>query len=114
MGITIVNKTIVPINIVVMQLALTSPVGYGRHMNIKPGARVNLDIGEVTIKQFRVYCWVGGTPGTEISADTIENYIAARTGITLLTFGLHDAIHGLVEGAVFDACQEFIMGHLAH
>jgi|SRR5579859_3167043 len=54
MGITIVNKTIVPSNIVVMQLALTSPAGYGRHMNIKPGARVNLDIGEVTIS---VYCW---------------------------------------------------------
>ena len=113
MGIIVVNKTIIPINIVVMQLLGLTPVGYGHHMNIAPGACVDLDIGEVKIKQFKVYAWCGGGPGTEISRAKIEAYIALRLGIAAATMGSHEALHSVAEGVCLDACQEFVMGHLA-
>jgi hypothetical protein len=114
MGITIVNKTIIPINIVVMQLAVLTPVGYGRHMNVPPGGSVKLDIGSINFKQFKVYCWCGGSPGTEISVNKIEGYIALRLGATAATLGAHEAFQTAAEAACLDVCQEFVLSHLAN
>jgi hypothetical protein len=113
MGITIVNKTITPINVVVLQLIITAPVGYGYHMNIAPGESVDLDIGEVTIKQFKVYTWCGGSPETEISEDKIRAFVAGRLGLSAVTFGHHEVAHAFLENTVADVCQELVLNHLA-
>lgn len=114
MGITIVNKTITPINVVVIQLCLFQPVGYGRHMNISPGERVELDIGEMDFKQFKVYTWCGGSEETEISVNTIEAYIGGRLLLTVATMGTHSIVHHLAEHVVVDVCQLMVLHHLAN
>lgn len=114
MGITIVNKTLIPINIIVMQLVVLTPVGYGRHMNVPPGASVKLDIGFIKFKQFKVYAWCGGSLGTEISCDALEAYIALRLAAFAATMGAHEALHAVAETTCLDICQEFVLGHLAN
>ena len=111
---TIFNKTITPINVVVIQIALVQPIGYGRHMNISPGKSVQLDIGEVTFKQFKVYIWGGGSKGTEISTGTIEAYIAGRAGIALATMGTHSIVHHLAENVVLDVCHQLVLHNIAN
>jgi hypothetical protein len=116
-GITIINKTITQINVVVLHLAFGgTPIGFGRHMNILPGAQEDLDIGDVLIKQFRVYVW--GGPGTEMSSDTIRSLLLARNGASLVlsavTGGTHELASGIAESAIAEASQHLIMHHIAN
>ena len=82
-------------------------------MNIAPGESVDLDIGEVTIKQFRVYTWCGGSSETEISEDKIRAFIGARLSLSAVTLGHHEVAHALLENTCADICQELVLNHLA-
>ena len=117
MSITFVNKTIGPINIVMLQLVFAgSPIDWDLHMNIAPGASVKLRIGKVLVKQFRVYVWCGG-PGTEISENKMNLIMGARwlasAGVSHVTGGLHEPLSGVVESAAAEAFQEGLINHLA-
>ena len=95
MGIMIINKTIIPINIVVTQLAVYMPIGWGRHMNVKPGECKELDIGDMEIKQFRVYVWCGSSQGTELSKSKLRWYVFVQGAIAFASLGLSEAKHAL-------------------
>jgi hypothetical protein len=117
MSITFVNKTIGPINIVMIQLVFAgSPIDWDLHMNIAPGASVRLRIGRVKFKQFRVYVWCGG-PGTEISENKMALIMGARWGVSAAisqaTAGLHEPLSGVIESAAAEAFENGLINHLA-
>jgi len=117
-GITIVNKSLTPINVVVVHYGLLDkPTGFGCHMNIPPSGRQELDIGTSLMNQCRIYVWGGGSPGTEMSEDKIKALVAARwaasDAISYATVGVHGLISGVIESTVADVCQEVILNHIA-
>jgi hypothetical protein len=112
-GITIINKCVIPINVVVLHSLAGVTVGFGRHMKIAPGARVELDLGvSKVIQQFKVYVW-GGGERTAITENKVALFLLARLIASAVTSSMLDDIVGYVtETIVDDVCQEFVLNHI--
>jgi hypothetical protein len=115
-GIKVINNTLTPIHIVLLQQIGGTPIDWKRHMNIAPGASCNLAVGEFKLKQFRVFVWGGGSPGTEMSEQRLNGLMAARwaasVGIAHVTAGAHELFSTLAESAIAELAQEAILDHL--
>ncbi|RIA81799.1 hypothetical protein C1645_836383 [Glomus cerebriforme] len=109
MAVTIINETIVPINIVAIHSYLAI-INFSKHMCLKPGESIKFSCERAPT---RFFIWEYSGPNSEISDTKLEVMCAARNFISCISLGLTEAKHMVAE-QVLDIATITIQNAIMH